>query len=104
MISQMDFPFLHNKHATHRMRANSRQAYHSEKNKLNERSAIVLQYLSDNGPATDRVICEALKFPDMNCVRPRCTELIDAGLVQEIGKRRCHVTAKQVRILQVVKK
>lgn len=102
MIAQMDFSFIRNKHASHTMRANSREAYHAERKKLNARSATVLQWLKEHGPATERVICESLNYPDMNCVRPRCTELIDYGMVQEVGKTRCHVTSKSVRILAII--
>lgn len=58
---------------------------------------------------TDRMILDGLnlefdaKLPDMNCVRPRVTELIKKGLLWELGSTRCAVTNKTVRIVAIPK-
>lgn len=40
-------------------------------------------------------------FPEPNAVRPRITELIAAGFLQEVGEKRCPVTRKTVRVVDV---
>ena len=53
-------------------------------------------------PMTDREVMIALGFSDPNCVRPRLSELIDAGLAYECGDRECPVTRKRVRLVRLV--
>lgn len=72
-----------------------------DNNKLSKRCDLILAWIRMHGPATDRQICEGLNMPDMNNVRPRCTELLDGGYLQEVGMRRDHVTGKPVRILAI---
>ncbi len=46
---------------------------------------------------TDRMVCRALGYSDMNQVRPRITELLAMGKLRELGSQRCHHTGKTVR-------
>jgi len=88
-------------HAVHRMHENSLDAYGAEREKLGQRAQAVLTWVRDHGPATDRDIMRGLGFTEPNSVRPRCTELVDAGLLVEISNRRCPVTGKTVRVVDV---
>lgn len=51
--------------------------------------------------ATDRQVLAHLELPDMNCVRPRLTELVQGGWLVEAGTAECPVTRKQVRVLRL---
>ncbi len=63
-----------------------------------ERAAAILAvYRGSARGLTDRQVMEALCFTEMNAVRPRITELIDHGLLCEVGKIRDHLTGKTVR-------
>ena len=79
----------------------SRAAHDAELLKLSLRAANVLTWLREHGPATDRQVATALGFTDMNGVRPRITELIDANLLEESGKTLCPTTGKRVRIVSI---
>lgn len=63
----------------------------------------ILAYLRDNGPATARQILAGL-YPnrgDMNLVRPRLTELLDAGLICTTGDVRDATTGRMVMVVAV---
>lgn len=63
------------------------------------REALILYaYRLAGRPMTDRDVATALGFNDMNAVRPRCTDLIDRGLLREVGEIRCQVTGITVRV------
>lgn len=80
--------------------ANSVQAFHEEEAKLSRRATAVLGWIRIYGPHTDRQIAQGMGFgADMNAVRPRVTELIQAGLLEELRDVRCPVTGKTVRIV-----
>lgn len=65
---------------------------------LSRRKAQILRWMQANPqPWTDRQIAARLGYPDMNCVRPRITELIEQGLLVECDSIRCQVTNKRVR-------
>lgn len=80
-----------------RVRQRSRDARDGELPKLVGRAAAVLAWFKVHGPATDRECMRGLGFTDMNAVRPRISELIDARLVVECGETRCAVTGQRVR-------
>ena len=84
-------------HATHAMHANSLAAYREERPVLSKRAADVLEVVRMFGPLTDREIVDTLGYRDMNAIRPRVTELIDARLLVEHDRVRCQVTGKTVR-------
>ena len=63
----------------------------------------VLTWLKKHGPATDREIVAGLFFDgaDMNLVRPRVTELLDARAVAEVEQVCDAVTGMMVRRVAV---
>lgn len=81
--------------------ANSAAAYHSERLRLSDRAQRVLGYIAAKGPATDRQVMQGLGFSEPNSVRPRITELIEAGLLIEASNTKCPVTGKTVRVVDV---
>lgn len=88
-------------HAQHRIHDNSREAYHAEQPKLSRRARLVRDWLAKNGKATDRDIATGLGFVDMNAVRPRVTELVDAGIAVEVGSKTCCRTGRRVRVVDL---
>jgi hypothetical protein len=68
------------------------------------RRAAIRCWLIDHGPATDRQIRDGIfgNSGDMNLVRPRVTELIDAGSVIEDGRVKCPTTGMTVRLVRAV--
>jgi hypothetical protein len=65
---------------------------------LSKRQALIYAWLIGHPrPWTDREVAAHLRFPDMNCVRPRITELVGMGLLTEVGSVRCPVTGRTVR-------
>lgn len=82
---------------------NSIEAYHTgNAERFPKRAAEVLAALQFLGRGTDREVCRHLGFPDMNAVRPRITELIRDGAVEEVGEARDPVTGRNVRIVAPV--
>lgn len=59
--------------------------------------AILSIYRSSMRPLTDRQVMEHLGFTEMNQVRPRISELIDAGALVEVYDQPDHITGKSVR-------
>jgi hypothetical protein len=83
--------------------ANSREAYHSEPQRISLRAAQILRHFTTiYAPQTDRQVMTALGFSDMNSVRPRITELIKAGLLIESGDTVDYVTGKRVRLVRAL--
>lgn len=70
---------------------------------ITARRAAITAWLRDHGPATDRQVRDALFGPgaDMNMVRPRITELLDAGALRECGSVECEITGRKVRLVTV---
>lgn len=68
------------------------------------RRAEIRCWLMEHGPATDRQVRDGLfgQGADMNMVRPRVTELIDAGSVIEDGRVRCPTTGMTVRLVRAI--
>jgi hypothetical protein len=52
---------------------------------------------------TDRMVMNACGFFDPNAVRPRITELVEAGVVVEAGNTECPITHKTVRLVKLAK-
>lgn len=78
---------------------NSIAAYHQEQAKLSRRALLVCAWIELHGPATDRQVMLGMGFTDMNAVRPRITESVDAGQLVEVRSVRCNVTGKTVRVV-----
>jgi hypothetical protein len=78
--------------------ANSVKVYREDTAKISKRASEVLRLLKVSGVAlTDREVMKSLGFTDPNSVRPRITELIDAGLIKEAGTTTDELTGKKVR-------
>jgi dihydrodipicolinate synthase/N-acetylneuraminate lyase len=90
-------------HLTHRMHENSVEAYHAEEAKLSKRATAVLDWITVHGPHTDREVMQGMGFAEPNAVRPRLTELVDAGKLIEVCTRKCPVTGKRVRVLDIAR-
>jgi hypothetical protein len=84
------------------MHDNSLAAYKTEEKTLSKRAWDIYRWLAAHGPATDRQVATGMQFPDMNCVRPRITELLAAGWAVEIGTTQCPITRKTVRLVKTV--
>jgi hypothetical protein len=84
--------------------ANSLESHEVKGAVLSGRRAAVYSWLRAHGPATDRQIRDGVcgEAADMNSVRPRVTELIDAGLARECGATRDQVTECTVRLVEAV--
>jgi hypothetical protein len=88
--------------APHAMHENSLLAYYSgERKYFSDRELAVLEVLARLGIGTDREVKERGAWSDMNDVRPRITELIKKGVVEEVGTCECPVTGQQVRKLRI---
>lgn len=83
------------------IRQHSIEAYHQERPKLSRRALAVLDWIELHPKVTDREVMRGLGFSDMNAVRPRVTELIEAGRLVEVGERVCPVTRKTVRTVDL---
>ena len=81
------------------VRERSRAAREVALPQLARRAAAILAWLAAHGPATDREVMRGLGFVEPNAVRPRISELIDAGLVAECGERVCATTGQRVRVV-----
>jgi hypothetical protein len=83
------------------MHTNSILSYHQITN-LSERYKRILEiYQNSPLPLTDRDILIQLGANDMNYCRPRISELIDKGLLREVGDCKDRLTGKTVRLVQV---
>ena len=74
-------------HLTHDMHPNSLEAYAKATQALTGRRRMVHQLIEQHGPMSDRQVRDRLGFSDMNAVRPRISELVDLGLLEEVGRR-----------------
>ncbi len=81
------------KHRTHRMHANSLDA----RGDTSQRRIDVLACYTQ--PRTDRDVMRMLGFTDMNKIRPRITELVDAGALREVGTIKDDTTGRHVRLV-----
>lgn len=79
---------------------NSTRAYHEIADQLPKMQRFIYKaLLSAYYPQTDRRVKAICRADDMNNVRPRITELIRKGLVEEVGTEICPVTGKRVRLV-----
>ena len=58
-------------------------------------------FRSARSPISDREAMIAAGATDPNFVRPRISELIEAGILDEVGSRVCPVTGKTVRLVKL---
>jgi hypothetical protein len=83
------------------MHANSLAAYESEAPRLGARCKLIYDFVKASGRAwTDRQLMTALGFTDPNATRPRITDLIKAGMLEECGDVIDSQTGKRVRLVR----
>ena len=84
---------------------NSLLAWHAGQAELfSDREGAILLFLDRSkalGPMTDREIMLGLGFEDMNSVRPRISELVDDGVLEEFGDKLDPVTGMTVRLVRI---
>jgi hypothetical protein len=83
---------------------NSLAAHDASAEVLTGRRALIVAWLAAHGrPATDREIAHGMfgDAADMNMVRPRVSELLAAGALEEVGKTRDALTGMTVRTVGV---
>ncbi len=83
------------------MHQNSLLAFFENGPRLSKRAKAIVALLESDAMQhlgrTDRMVMTALGFSDPNAVRPRITELIDMGLLEECGDCRDSVSGQRVR-------
>ena len=84
------------------MHKNSLEAYKELRESLNDRQTHILSIIESKPFLSDRDILREYGGTEMNEVRPRITELIKKGLVQECGTMKCGITGRSVRVLKAV--
>ena len=87
-------------HASHEMHQHSLDAHEEERaaGKLSKRCQLISDVLGWER-LTDREILERTPYRDMNAIRPRVTEMIQAGILEEVGEKRDKLTGKMVRVV-----
>lgn len=71
-----------------------REAYYSVDKTV--RTQEILNVLDRGQAMTAREIMKELKYLERNAVAPRLTELVEAGKVEVVGKKKCTVTGRMV--------
>jgi len=69
---------------------------------LGERQVEVYELLYKKSDLTDREITAELHQTDPNYARPRRKELLDMGLIESSGKRKCSITHREVYQWRIV--
>ena len=86
-----------NERATHE---NSLLAYlEGKEGQFSKRQDEILRILAIMPQATDRQLLELTHYSDLNAIRPRVTELVQLGALEEVGSTKCLVTGKRVRLV-----
>lgn len=65
-----------------------REAFAGIQPKRPKRKSQIIQCLQEHGPQTSDEVMARLGYQNPNSVRPRMTELMGAGHVRAVGKRR----------------
>ena len=87
-------------HLRREMHVNSLVAYfEGQTENFSKREQQDLDQVRALKSATDRDVMVSLGFTDPNAVRPRITELIKEGLLQEVGHSEDVITGKRVRLV-----
>lgn len=84
-----------------RMHAHSLEGHREEQPTFAPRLSAILAVYAQHGRLTDRDVMRRLGYTDPNSVRPRVTEAIKAGLLEEIGLTEDRVTGKTVRVCAI---
>jgi len=69
--------------------------------KMKRREEIFEAYRHFNGGCTDRAIAAYLGYNDLNAVKPRITEMIQDGILEECGNTLDRTTNRTVRVVQI---
>lgn len=89
-------------HWDHAGHDNSAEAMREDARLMDRRREEVFGLYEGAGrPLTDREALALTSYPEVNCVQPRITELVQAGRLFEFGKKRCAVTGKRVRVCAI---
>jgi len=88
-------------HASHRIHENSLDAYRSSELELSERAQAVFDWIKSNGKATDRQVARGMGFDHKSAVQPRISEMVDDGVLVEVGKAQDPISGKSVRVVDV---
>lgn len=85
---------------------NSKRSLRDVQEKVGGRCQLILDCLRKNSRGmSDRDIMMDLSFTDPNAVRPRVTELIKRGMVEEcLNSAQCAITGRRVRLVRLVGK
>ena len=75
---------------------NSRLSYHGTTYQRFSLTDKILGLMADGKARTDRQIASELAY--FEPLRPRVTELVDEGLLHEVGSTICETTGKQCRL------
>ena len=99
MLPQVQIPPLEGEKEM--IHPHSREAY--QELDLGKRQRLIIEiYKERSCPLTDRQVLSwifGVSYSDMNKVRPRITELIDKGVLEEKGKTTCAITGRTVRLV-----
>lgn len=89
-----------------RIHWNSREGLARQKHPMAERARRVLLWFREHDARTDRECRDGLfgEHTDMNTVRPRITELIGDGLLEESGRVPDSLTGHSVRVVRVTRR
>ena len=66
--------------------------------RFNRRRLILSAYDKAGEPLTDRQVMQLLGFVDKGAVSPRLTELVEEGILKEVGTVEDHLTKRTVRL------
>lgn len=85
---------------------NSRKSFEQIQDKVGKRCQMILNCLRKNPKGmSDRDVMLELGFTDPNTVRPRVTELIKRGMVEEcLHMAECGITGRKVRLIRLAGK
>lgn len=79
-----------------------REAYYESQNTAPTKRYEIYRLLKESGPMSSEEIMERLRCDNANCVRPRLTELKQAGLIETCGKTRSKNGNVNIAVWQVV--
>lgn len=84
--------------------SNSLAAWHAGERSgfFNDRELEVLEALHNaRMPLRDRQIMEACGYSELARVQPRISDLLNQGVLQEVGRQKCPLSGKYVRMTAI---
>ena len=86
----------------HRTHVHSLAAYYGPDAKaLSARALAVHDAFRRHGRMTERQCASVLGYPHKSAVQPRISELVEAGMLREVGSIKDDVTGKTVRLCEL---